>query len=109
MASFHDRVLGRRPVEHWDHVVVTGRIAGANMVEQLERYGFQSMFWRDLSNTGVKITALGLVDSRHETIAVWNTDMPSMPDAPASNDLLLGVVYYLSAEREIFGVFFGAL
>lgn len=29
--SFHDPKLGRRRVEHHDHAVVTGRLAGANM------------------------------------------------------------------------------
>lgn len=104
MASFHDRALGRRRVEHWDHAVVTGKIAGSNMTGMRERYGLQSMFWSDLSNIGVNITAVGLVDSRLETVAVWNTSMPCETDVPAANDLLSGVVYYLSPEREIVGV-----
>lgn len=104
MASFHDRTLGRRRVEHWDHAVVTGRIAGANMCGARDRYGLQSMFWSDLTNIGVEITAVGLVDSKLETIGVWNTAMPCVEDVPSMNDLVSGVVYYVSRKREIVGV-----
>lgn len=103
VASFHDRALGRRRVEHWDHAVVTGRIAAQNMMGKRERYGLQSMFWSDLRKIGVQITAVGLVDSRLETVGVWNTAMPSMEEAPSTNELVSGVVYYVK-DWEIVGV-----
>lgn len=102
-ASFHDRTLGRRRVEHWDHAVVTGRIAGQNMVGKRARYGLQSMFWSDLTNIGTHITAVGLVDSKFETVSVWNTSSEGLQDAPAANDFDSGVVYYLD-QGEIVGV-----
>lgn len=103
VASFHDRALGRRRVEHWDHAVVTGRIAGRNMGGQRERYGLQSMFWADLSNVDVDVTAVGLVDSGLDTVGVWNTALPSRLETPSANELLTGVVYYLK-KGEIVGV-----
>lgn len=102
-ASFHDRTLGRRRVEHWDHAVVTGRIAGENMAGKRSRYGLQSMFWCDLSNIDVNITAVGLIDSKLETVGVWNTALPCIEDVPSANELLSGVVYYLKGS-EIVGV-----
>lgn len=102
-ASFHDRTLGRRRVEHWDHAVVTGRIAGENMAGKRSRYGLQSMFWCDLSNIDVNITAVGLVDSKLATVGVWNTALPCVEEVPSANELLSGVVYYLKGS-EVVGV-----
>lgn len=103
MASFHDRALGRRRCEHWDHAVVTGRIAGENMTGERSRYGLQSMFWSDLTNIGVNITAVGLVDSSLETVGVWNTTLPCVEEVPSANEFTSGVVYYLK-DSEIVGV-----
>lgn len=49
-ACFYDVVLGRRRVEHHDHAVVSGRLAGENMaaVAPPKHYTHQSMFWSDL-------------------------------------------------------------
>lgn len=103
VASFHDRSLGRRRVEHWDHAVVSGRIAGQNMVGKKSRYGLQSMFWSDLTNIGVSFTAVGLVDSSLDTIAVWNLEDAPMEAAPSSNKYRSGVVYYIK-NSEVVGV-----
>lgn len=50
VACFYDVVLGRRRVEHHDHAVVSGRLAGENMaaVGPPKHYTHQSMFWSDL-------------------------------------------------------------
>ena len=32
ITSYHDTVLGRRRVEHYDHAVASGRRAGLNMI-----------------------------------------------------------------------------
>jgi len=37
--------LGRRRVEHHDHAVVSGRLAGENMTGASRRFLHQSMFW----------------------------------------------------------------
>ena len=37
--------LGRRRVEHHDHAVVSGRLAGENMTGAGKPYWHQSMFW----------------------------------------------------------------
>ncbi|XP_039515255.1 apoptosis-inducing factor 1, mitochondrial-like [Pimephales promelas] len=47
-ACFYDIRLGRRRVEHHDHAVVSGRLAGENMTGANKPYWHQSMFWSDL-------------------------------------------------------------
>jgi apoptosis-inducing factor 1 len=94
-ASYWDRNLGRRRVEHWDHAVVTGRIAGDRMAGGSARYGLQSKFWSDLSNIDVSLEAVGLVDPSLETVAVWNTDTEPVKCAPSANSYTAGIVYYL--------------
>ena len=44
-ACFYDIKLGRRRVEHHDHAVVSGRLAGENMTGAAKPYLHQSMFW----------------------------------------------------------------
>lgn len=44
-ACFYDIRLGRRRVEHHDHAVVSGRLAGENMTGANKPYWHQSMFW----------------------------------------------------------------
>ena len=44
-ACFYDVKLGRRRVEHHDHAVVSGRLAGENMTGAGKAYWHQSMFW----------------------------------------------------------------
>lgn len=48
VASFYDGVLGRRRVEHHDHAILSGRVAGKNMTGAHRPYTQQSMFWSDL-------------------------------------------------------------
>lgn len=90
VACFYDPRLGRRRVEHHDHAVVSGRLAGENMVglSKLKLvcavnmlinlyisftekpYKHQSMFWSDLGSA-VGFEAIGLVDSSLPTVAVF--------------------------------------
>lgn len=78
-ACFYDIKLGRRRVEHHDHAVVSGRLAGENMTGAGKPYWHQSMFWSDL---GPKIgfEAIGLVDSSLQTVGLFakadETDTP---------------------------------
>lgn len=44
-SCFYDVKLGRRRVEHHDHAVVSGRLAGENMTGAGKPYWHQSMFW----------------------------------------------------------------
>lgn len=80
-ACFYDPKLGRRRVEHHDHAVVSGRLAGENMAGKNKPYTHQSMFWSDL---GPKIgyEAIGIIDSALPTVAVFAKSSPAqtIPD-----------------------------
>merc|ERR1719186_1818702 len=69
-ASFYDVQLGRRRVEHHDHAVVSGRLAGENMTGARKAYTHQSMFWSDLGPS-VGYEAIGVVDSKLPTVGVF--------------------------------------
>lgn len=68
--SFYDSKLGRRRVEHHDHAVVTGRLAGENMTGARKPYRHQSMFWSDIG-PDVGYEAIGIVDSSFPTVGVF--------------------------------------
>ena len=78
-ASFYDVKLGRRRIEHHDHAVVSGRLAGENMAGANKIYSHQSMFWSDLG-PNVGFEAIGLVDSSLQTVGLFakadHTDTP---------------------------------
>ncbi|CAF0853879.1 unnamed protein product [Adineta steineri] len=82
-ASFYDIKLGRRRVEHYDHAIVSGKLAGENMTGAHKPYWHQSMFWSDL---GPKIgfEAIGLTDSQLQTVAVYAKGKPD--DEPQKED-----------------------
>ncbi|KAF4523243.1 hypothetical protein B566_EDAN006866 [Ephemera danica] len=69
-ACFFDVKLGRRRVEHHDHAVVSGRLAGENMTGAGKPYWHQSMFWSDLGPE-VGYEAIGIVDSSLPTVGVF--------------------------------------
>ena len=69
-ACFFDVKLGRRRVEHHDHAVVSGRLAGENMTGARKPYWHQSMFWSDLG-PDVGYEAIGIVDSSLPTVGVF--------------------------------------
>lgn len=75
-ASFYDVKLGRRRVEHYDHAIVSGKLAGENMTGAHKPYWHQSMFWSDL---GPKIgfEAIGLTDADLQTVAVYAKGSPN--------------------------------
>ena len=57
-------------MEHHDHAVVSGKLAGQNMAGAAQPYHHQSMFWSDLGpNVGYE--AIGLVDSSLPTVGIW--------------------------------------
>ncbi|XP_071529710.1 apoptosis-inducing factor 1, mitochondrial isoform X2 [Panulirus ornatus] len=69
-ACFYDIKLGRRRVEHHDHAIVSGRLAGENMTGSGKPYWHQSMFWSDLGPE-VGYEAIGIVDSSLPTVGVF--------------------------------------
>ena len=69
-SCFYDTKLGRRRVEHHDHAVVSGRLAGENMTGARKPYWHQSMFWSDLGPQ-VGYEAIGIVDSSLPTVGVF--------------------------------------
>ncbi|KAG7160543.1 apoptosis-inducing factor 1-like, partial [Homarus americanus] len=69
-ACFYDIKLGRRRVEHHDHAIVSGRLAGENMAGNGKPYWHQSMFWSDLGPE-VGYEAIGIVDSSLPTVGIF--------------------------------------
>lgn len=69
-ACFYDLKLGRRRIEHHDHAVVSGRLAGENMAGAGKPYWHQSMFWSDLGPE-VGYEAIGIIDSSLPTVGVF--------------------------------------
>lgn len=68
-SSYHDIVLGRRRVEHFDHAFSSGAVAGENMTGEHRPYSHQSFFWSDLGDTSFQ--AVGRVDAQLETVSFW--------------------------------------
>ncbi len=96
-ASFYDPVLGRRRVEHHDHAVVSGRLAGENMTGAGRPYTHQSMFWSDLGPE-VGYEAIGLVDSSLQTVGVFAK--ASKKDSPKVASEQSGEAMRSDAEEE---------
>ena len=57
-------------MEHHDHAVVSGRLAGENMTGAGKAYSHQSMFWSDLGPQ-VGYEAIGIVDSTLPTMGIF--------------------------------------
>ncbi|XP_043267020.1 apoptosis-inducing factor 1, mitochondrial [Venturia canescens] len=89
-ASFYDVRLGRRRIEHHDHAVISGRLAGENMTGAGKPYLHQSMFWSDLGPE-VGYEAIGIVDSTLPTVGVFakatENDTP-LAAVSASNEVM---------------------
>ena len=65
-----NHISGRRRIEHHDHAVVSGKLAGRNMTGGSHAYKYQSMFWSDLGpNIGYE--AIGKIDSSLPTVGIW--------------------------------------
>lgn len=101
-ACFYDHKLGRRRVEHHDHAIVTGRLAGENMTGAGKAYNHQSMFWSDMG-TDIGFEAIGIVDSSLPTFAVFTKGDESGSGDPSSssttgNKYSKGVLFYLKND-----------
>ncbi|XP_015036059.2 putative apoptosis-inducing factor 1, mitochondrial isoform X1 [Drosophila pseudoobscura] len=84
-SCFYDPLLGRRRVEHHDHSVVSGKLAGENMTGAKKPYVHQSMFWSDLGPE-IGYEGIGLADSSLPTVGIFA--LPSATDARSSTDNL---------------------
>ncbi|XP_058789419.1 apoptosis-inducing factor 1, mitochondrial [Phymastichus coffea] len=88
-ACFYDVQLGRRRIEHHDHAVISGRLAGENMTGAGKPYLHQSMFWSDLGPE-VGFEAIGIIDSSLETVGVFakatEEDTPKAAAVNTSHD-----------------------
>ncbi|KAH8377044.1 hypothetical protein KR093_002943 [Drosophila rubida] len=82
-SCFYDPLLGRRRVEHHDHSVVSGRLAGENMTGAKKPYQHQSMFWSDLGPE-IGYEGIGLVDSSLPTVGVFA--LPSDSEKRSDNN-----------------------
>ncbi|KAH9249793.1 hypothetical protein BASA81_012471 [Batrachochytrium salamandrivorans] len=103
VTSYHDIALGRRRVEHYDHAVMSGRMAGFNMAGSKKPYTHQSMFWSDLGpNVGYE--AAGIIDSKMRTMGVWAKSDKNTNIIPGNDEFGKGVVFYLSPEKKVLGV-----
>ncbi|RUS27131.1 hypothetical protein BC938DRAFT_483673 [Jimgerdemannia flammicorona] len=120
ISSFYDNILGRRRVEHHDHAMLSGRLAGENMVGAKKPYSHQPMFWSDLG-----YEAVGLIDSQLNTVSVFSktkqgslitTSSENSSDTHKSSaaesavtsidheNFGKGVVFYLNDSKKIVGV-----
>ncbi|XP_023688078.2 apoptosis-inducing factor 1, mitochondrial isoform X2 [Paramormyrops kingsleyae] len=89
-ACFYDIRLGRRRVEHHDHAVVSGRLAGENMTGASKPYWHQSMFWSDLG-PDVGYEAIGIVDSSLPTVGVFAKATPKDTPKAATEESGTGI------------------
>uniref|UniRef100_A0A131YZJ1 Programmed cell death 8 (Apoptosis-inducing factor) n=1 Tax=Rhipicephalus appendiculatus TaxID=34631 RepID=A0A131YZJ1_RHIAP len=123
--SFYDTKLGRRRIEHHDHAVVTGRLAGENMTGARKPYKHQSMFWSDLG-PDVGYEAIGIVESHLQTVGVFarptepeneetvettpvattvSAKRDDLPRSPGNGeDYDKGVVFYLRDDGVVVGI-----
>ncbi|XP_055296915.1 putative apoptosis-inducing factor 1, mitochondrial [Sitodiplosis mosellana] len=114
-ACFYDPILGRRRVEHHDHAVVSGRLAGENMLGMSKQYTHQSMFWSDLGPK-VAYEGIGIIDSKLPTVSVFvqnqtsdsNSTSSVLPSVHAADELndgkddySKGVVFYMQDEKVV--------
>jgi NADPH-dependent 2,4-dienoyl-CoA reductase/sulfur reductase-like enzyme len=86
VASYPDRLLGRRRVEHVDNANEQGKAAGRNLAGAAEPYTHTPYYYSAVF--GIRYEAVGTLDSSLETVEDWI-------------DADRGVVYYLDDERVV--------
>ena len=75
----------RMRLEHWDHALNQGKLAGKNMAGANETYDYMPYFFSDLFNIGYE--AVGEVDSRLDVETVWEKENEK------------GIIYYRKDGR----------
>ncbi|KAI3381753.1 hypothetical protein SNEBB_001888 [Seison nebaliae] len=120
-ASFYDPLLGRRQVQHHDHAIVSGRLAGENMVSNSQTLPFhhQSMFYGDFGKM-IGFEAVGICDNKLKTVGMFEkADMSQIHELRKSQtkkllsdkrakkfrqDYLKGIIYYLNEDEIVVGM-----
>jgi programmed cell death 8 (apoptosis-inducing factor) len=102
VVSYYDPILGRRRVEHYDHADNSGRHAALNMTGARKAYNYMPMFWGAMNGTPYE--AVGLIDSRLDTVGVWQKgEDENSAQHEEQGEYKKGVVYYLK-EKKVVGV-----
>ncbi len=86
VASYPDRILGRRRVEHVDNANEMGKAAGRNLAGAREPYTHTPYYYSAVF--GVRYEAVGTLDASLDTVEDWH-------------DTDHGVVYYLDDDRVV--------
>lgn len=86
VASYPDRLLGRRRVQHVDNANEMGRAAGRNLAGAGEPYTHTPYYYSAVFS--IRYEAVGLLDSSLDTVEDWI-------------DADRGVVYYLDDDRVV--------
>ncbi|VDM52988.1 unnamed protein product [Angiostrongylus costaricensis] len=73
-ASFYDKTLGRRRIEHWDNAQISGRLAGENMTGAGKAFWYQPAFFSKIAPQW-QINAVGITDSSLPTVSVFAKDV----------------------------------
>ena len=98
VARYPDEALGgMRRVEHEDHARHSGRVAGRNMAGAGEAYLHRPMFYGDLFDQGYE--AVGLVDSRLETVAAWRTPYREGVVHYVADGMIRGILLWNTWDR----------
>ncbi|CAM9392539.1 unnamed protein product [Chrysoparadoxa australica] len=126
-ASYHDKALGRRRVDMFDHSVASGKLVGKNMALRNTRgasyrykrrrtrrgagtdregkighlYNYQPVFESHLAKLDVHIQGVGEVDSTLRTVGVWvegDKGGEGSHVPPGNPKLTRGIVYYLKGS-----------
>ncbi|MEV7769372.1 FAD-dependent oxidoreductase [Microbacterium sp. NPDC086615] len=86
VASYPDRILGRRRVEHVDNANEQGRAAGRNLAGAAESYTHTPYYYSAVF--GIRYEAVGTLDAALDTVEDWI-------------DPERGIVYYLDDDRVV--------
>ena len=93
VAEFPYLALGRRTrVEHWDHAIHHGRLAGENMAGANKMYDHLPMFFSDFFELGWE--AVGDTDATLQVDAEWTTPMKEGVLFYLQEDLVRGVLLW---------------
>jgi len=93
-------------VEHYDHAVVSGTVAGRNMAGGKGLYTYIPMFWSDLGPLGYE--AVGVTDSKLETVSIWEQPSGLAPgEAPSNPEFKRGIIYYMDKNKVVGVVLWG--
>ncbi|KAK6049743.1 hypothetical protein COOONC_12749, partial [Cooperia oncophora] len=96
-ASFYDKSLGRRRIEHWENAQVSGRLAGENMTGAGKAFWYQPAFFSKIAPHW-HINAVGITDSSLPTVSVF------AKDDNANESFERGVVFYKGDDGKVVGV-----